>query len=183
MQVSLCVLGLFRMKMGREVEPQQYVEKSNFLNWLDEAFSFMCIHISRDILFHLEGLKTPKEVWDKLEYLFGKHDDLRGHILENELIALQPNNFDTIQQFFSKYKALVLQCKQCGTERSDEQLVLSILSKIGSEFSIFVSTFHSKLEDAIYICFCRLFDPGTRQIDSNGSASNFQESSTLIWAL
>ena len=102
------------MKMGREVEPQQSVEKSKFLNWIEETFDFICIHISKDILFHFKGLKNPKEVWDKLEYLFGKQDDLRGHLLENELIALQPNNFETIQQFFSKYKDLVLQCKQCG---------------------------------------------------------------------
>ena len=78
------------------------------MNWLDEAFGFMCIHISREFLFNLEGLKTPKEAWDNLESLLGNQDDIRGHILENELIALQPNSFETIQQFFSKYKALVL---------------------------------------------------------------------------
>ena len=72
MQVVLHRLGLFRMTMGREAEPQQYVEKNKFLNQLDEAFGFMCTHISRDLLFHLEGLRTPKEAWDKLESLFGK---------------------------------------------------------------------------------------------------------------
>ena len=131
------------MTMGREVGPQQYVEKSKFLNRLDESFNFMCIHISRELLFHLEGLRTPKEVWDKIESLFGKQDELRGHILENEFIALLPNKFETFQQFFSKYKALVLQYKQYGIERKDAQLVLSILSKLGSELSVFVSTFHS----------------------------------------
>ena len=102
----------------------------------------MCIHIFKELLFNLEGLRTPKEVRDKLKYLFGKKDDIRGHIMENELIALQHSNFDTFQQFFSKYKALLLQCKQCGIERKDEHLVISILSKLGSEFSVFVSTFH-----------------------------------------
>ena len=34
MQVSLCKLGLFRMKMGRETETMQYVGKNNFLNRL-----------------------------------------------------------------------------------------------------------------------------------------------------
>ena len=74
--------------MGREVEPQQHIEKYKFLNRLDEAFGFMCIHISREILFHLEVLRSPKELWDKIEYLFGKQDELRGHILDNEVIAL-----------------------------------------------------------------------------------------------
>ena len=62
--------------MGRETEPHQYVEKNKILNWLDEAFGFMCTHISQDILFHLEGLRTLKEDWDKLEYFFGKQDEL-----------------------------------------------------------------------------------------------------------
>ena len=97
MHMSLRNKGMFRMTMEREVEPQQYVEKSKFLNQLDEASSFMCIHISMNCMFHLEGLKTLKEAWDKIEYLFGKQDELRGHILENELIALQPNIFETIQ--------------------------------------------------------------------------------------
>ena len=82
MQVSLRKFSLYRMTMGRETEPQQYVEKNKFLNQLDEAFGFMCTHISLDILFHLEGLRTQKESWDKLESLFGKQDEIRGHIGE-----------------------------------------------------------------------------------------------------
>ena len=84
MQMALYNKGLYRMTMGREAEPQQYVEKSKFLNRLDESFGFMCIHISRDLLFHLEGLITPKESWEKFESVFGKQDELRGHITEND---------------------------------------------------------------------------------------------------
>ena len=80
MLVALYKIVLFRMKMGRETDPQQYVEKNKFLNRLDEA---MRTHISQDLVFHLEGLRTPKEYWDKLEYLFGKQYELRWHILEN----------------------------------------------------------------------------------------------------
>ena len=76
MQVSLHNIGIFRMKMGRETEPHHPTKKNKFLNWLDEAFGFLCTHISRDILFHLEGLRNPKEDWEKLEYLFGKQDEL-----------------------------------------------------------------------------------------------------------
>ena len=70
MQVSLHKLGLCKMTMSRETKPQQHVEKNKFLNWLDEAFDFMGTHISRDILFHLEGLRTSKEAWDNIKYLF-----------------------------------------------------------------------------------------------------------------
>ena len=95
--------------MGREVEPQRSLDKSKHMNKLDEAFGFLYIDISREILFHIHGLRTPKEVWDNLKSLFGKKDELRGHILENELIALQPLSFETIQQFFSKFKSIVRQ--------------------------------------------------------------------------
>ena len=69
-QVSLRKIVLFRMTMGRETKPHHPTEKNKFLNRLDEAFGFICTHISQDILFYLEGLKTPKESWEKLESLF-----------------------------------------------------------------------------------------------------------------
>ena len=76
MQVSLRKIVLFRMTMDREIEPHHPTEKNKFLNPLDEAFGFPCTHISRNIVFHLEGLKTLKEYWEKLELLFGKQDEL-----------------------------------------------------------------------------------------------------------
>ena len=66
MQMTLRNKGLYRMTMGREAKTQQYVEKSKFLNYLDEAFGFMCIHISRDLVFHLEEVRTNKEAWENL---------------------------------------------------------------------------------------------------------------------
>ena len=47
-------------------------------------------------LFHIKGLKTPKEIWDKLASLFDKQDEMRVHQLENELISLHPSNFGTL---------------------------------------------------------------------------------------
>ena len=112
------------------------------MNRLDEAFGYLCTHISRDLLFHLEGLRNPKEAWEKLEVLFGKQDELQGNILENKLVALHPISFNTIQQFFTKFKSLVLQCRQCGIERKEEHHNLCILSKLGTEYYVFVSIFH-----------------------------------------
>ena len=64
------------------------IDKARFLNKKDEAFRFLCLSVYRDLLFHLSGLKTPKEIWDKLETLYGKQDDLRVYQLENELMSL-----------------------------------------------------------------------------------------------
>ena len=82
MQISLRNKAMYRMTMGRVVKPQQYIEKLKRLDRFDEYFGYMCIHISRELFFHLDGLKTPKEAWDKIESLFGKKNELSGHILE-----------------------------------------------------------------------------------------------------
>ena len=68
---------------------------------------------------------------------------MRGHQLENDLISLIPAHFETIQDFFTKFNSLVLKLKKCGIEKKEDQFILSIISKLGPEYSVFVSTFHS----------------------------------------
>ena len=75
--------------------------------------------------------------------IFGKTNVMRGHQIKNELISLSPSSFESLQLYFSKFKALVLQLKQCGIEKKEEKLVLAILSKLGLDYSVFVSTFHA----------------------------------------
>ena len=94
--------------MNTEAEPTNVVEKAKYWKILDDAYGFLCLSISRDILFHITGLKTLKEIWDKLASLFDKQDDLRIYQLENELISLNPDSFKTMNNFFTKFKHLVL---------------------------------------------------------------------------
>ena len=66
---------------------------------------------------------------------------MRIYQVENEPISLHPSNFKTLNDLFTKFKHLVFQLKLCKVEKED-QLILSILSKLGVEYSVFVSTFH-----------------------------------------
>ena len=61
----------------------------------------------------------------------------------NDLISLSPSSFESLQLYFSKFKALVLQLKQCGIEKKKEKLVLAILSQLRPNYSVFVLTFHA----------------------------------------
>ena len=79
MVIQLRSKGLYRVTMGTEMEPNFAVEKSKYFNRLDEAYGLLFLSISREILFHIDSLKTPNEVCVKLETLFGKIDELRGH--------------------------------------------------------------------------------------------------------
>ena len=112
MEMQLCSKRLFRLTMETEKEPIHYVDKEKYCNKLDEAYGCLCLSISRDLLFHINGLKTPKEVWDKLSSLFDKKDDLSIYQLENELISLHLGNFETLNDFFTKFKHLVVQFRR-----------------------------------------------------------------------
>ena len=95
----------------------------------------ICLSILIALLFHVDSLSTPNKFWLRIESLFGKIDELRGHQLENELITLSPMHFETMQDFLTKFKSLVLQLKQCGIEKKEEKLILLILSKLVPEYS------------------------------------------------
>ena len=106
-------------------------------------YGLLCLNMSKDLLFHLDGLTSPNEVREKLQNLFRKKYKMRGHQLENDLITLSPISFESLQLYFSKFKSLVLQVQQCGIDKQDEQLILAIISKLGPDCSVFVSTFHA----------------------------------------
>ena len=105
-------MGFYRMTMATEEDPNAAAEKIKWHNRRDEAYGLMCLSISRDLLFHLDGLTSPNEVWEKFVEIFGKIDEMRGHQIENELISLISSSFESLQLYFSKFKALVLQLKQ-----------------------------------------------------------------------
>ena len=67
-----------------------------------------CVLAYLDLLFHLDGLTTPNEVWENIVEIFGKTYEMRGHQIENELISLSPKSFKSLQLYFSKFKALFL---------------------------------------------------------------------------
>ena len=111
MVIQLRSKCLYRVTMGTETEPKYVVEKAKYFNILDDAFGTLFLSTSRDLLFHVGSLGTSNEVWLKLESLFGKTDEMRIHHLENELISPSPAHYETIQDFFTKFKVLVLQLK------------------------------------------------------------------------
>ena len=142
MEILMRSKGLYRVTMEIEAEPNAAAKKIKWHNRNDEAYGLLCLSIFRD-LFHLDGLTSPNEVWEKLQTLFGKTNEMRGHQLENELISPSPSSFESLQVHFSKFKSLVLQLKQCGVDKEYEKLILEILSKLGPDYSIFVSIFHA----------------------------------------
>ena len=110
MEIQLHARGLYWVTMDIEEEHTHVIDKAIFFNKKDEALGFLCLSISKDLLFHLSGLKTLKDIWDQLASLYGKHDDLRVYQLENESMSLQLGNFETRNDFFTKFKHIESFC-------------------------------------------------------------------------
>ena len=143
MEILLREKGIYRVTMENEANPNAATEKIKWHNMRVASYFLLCLSISRDLLFHLNSLTSPNEVWENLEDIFGKKDEMRGHKIENELISLSPRSFKSLQLYFSKFKALNLQLKQCGIERKEEKIVLTIPSNLGHDHSVFFLTFHA----------------------------------------
>jgi hypothetical protein len=70
---------------------------------------------------------------------------MRRHIREVYQLTLDLEIFDNIQDFFTKFKDLLSQLKACRVvdkSKEEKQMILTILSKLGPELSVFISTFH-----------------------------------------
>jgi hypothetical protein len=111
---------------------------------MDEALKTICSLISPDLLFHISSCKTPNESWTTLKGIFGNQYDMRRHILEVDILTLDPKSFENVQDFFTKFNDLLSQLKSCEVDKSKEekQMVITIISKTSPEFSVFISTFH-----------------------------------------
>ena len=98
--------GLFRITSGKKTKPTDDDKKIKWANRYDEARGLIGMEISIDLRFHISDINEPNKAWEKLESVFGKHNKIQGHQLENELISLNPNDFSCIQYYLSKYKLL-----------------------------------------------------------------------------
>ena len=72
MEIQLCARGLYWVTIDTEEGTTHVIDKARFFNKKDEALGFLCLSISKDLLFHLSGFKTPKEIWDQISSLYGK---------------------------------------------------------------------------------------------------------------
>jgi hypothetical protein len=148
--------GLYNLTMAIEIEPTSAIENMRWVNRKDEATGLLLELISTDLWFHVTPCNTPNEIWTTLEGLFGKQDEMQGHMLEVELNTLDHKSFDNIQDLFTKFKYLILSLGECGIDNStqEKQLILTILAKLGPkyvvclQFPFWKMSFWNKLKNA-----------------------------------
>ena len=77
-----------------------------------------CVH--KDFFFHISSFKEAKLAWDKHEWLYGKVDEEKGFQIKDDLLLLDPKNFDTIQDYIKKANELRALLKDCGNPMKDD---------------------------------------------------------------
>jgi hypothetical protein len=70
--------GLYQITLGNETTPTDADKKVKWDNRNDEACGLIRMSISHDLRFHLQSIDQPKEAWNKIESVFGKHNIIRA---------------------------------------------------------------------------------------------------------
>jgi hypothetical protein len=78
--------------------------------------------------------------------MFGKLNIIRAQSLENQILTLNPSDFSCIGDYISKFKTLGILCEECEIKMDEEHFIYLILSKLGSAYSAFVSTYYAMRE-------------------------------------
>jgi len=104
--------------MATKVETHTSIENNRYLNCMDEAYDLLFVYMSPNLLFHIEACTTPYAIWKNMENLFGKQDEMRGHMMKVELNSIDPRNFYDIQDFFTKFNSLLLHINACVIDKS-----------------------------------------------------------------
>jgi hypothetical protein len=137
---------LYQITLGKEKEPTNVDKKAKWDNRNDKAHGIIKISISHDLRYHLQYIDDPKEAWDTIESVFGKLNIIQEQQLENQILTLSPNNFSCLGDYLSTFKTLIILCEECKIKMEEEHCIYLILSKIGSAYFVFVSTFYAMRE-------------------------------------
>jgi hypothetical protein len=138
--------GMYQITLGKETTPTDDDKKAKWDNRNDEARGLIGMSISLDLRYHLQGIDDPEEAWNTIESVFGKLNIIRAQQLENQILTLSPSDFSCLGDYLSKFKTLRILCEECKIVMEEECCIYLILSKLGSAYSVFVSTFYAMKE-------------------------------------
>jgi hypothetical protein len=79
--------GLYHITLGKEQEPTNDDKYTKWINGNDEAHGLIKMSISLDLRFHLQKIESSNKSWEKIEAMFVKHNIIRAHQLENQLMT------------------------------------------------------------------------------------------------
>lgn len=107
--------------------------------------SWLLSSISTNILPHLVGFNTAKEVWEAVNQLFAAQSTARVMNFKLQLQTLKKGNL-SMKDYLLKMKSICDNLAACGRPISKEDQVLSILAGLGGEFEPTVAVITSRID-------------------------------------
>jgi hypothetical protein len=68
---------LYQITLGNETTPTNADKKVKWDNRNDKVRGLIGFPIPHDLRFHLQSIDKPKEAWENIEFVFGKHNIIR----------------------------------------------------------------------------------------------------------
>jgi ferritin len=106
------VSKMYQITLGKEITTTDADKKVKWDNMNDEAGGLIRMSISHDLRFQLQSIDQPKQAWDNIESVFGRHTIIQEKQLENQVMTLSPNDFSCIEDYLSKFKTLRTLCEE-----------------------------------------------------------------------
>nr|XP_011465647.1 PREDICTED: uncharacterized protein LOC105351822 [Fragaria vesca subsp. vesca] len=108
-----------------------------YMNWVQNdsaVMSMLAATLSNDALSFVIGSKSSKEIWCRLKEKYV--DDSRYNIvnLQNSLYNIQKGS-DSIDMYLTRVKSICDQLALMGVYMDDEDIVISVLNGLSSEFA------------------------------------------------
>ena len=89
--------GFYRITLGTKIASTD--DEAKVVKWdnkNDQAHGLIGMSISLDLKFHLDGLDSPVEAWEKLTNVFVLKNEIQTYQLENKVLTLDLSNITFI---------------------------------------------------------------------------------------
>ena len=108
-----------------------------------KSLGLIRLGVDDKILYQIIKYDTSKETWSALKNLYGKVIEEDFYKIEDNIISLDPKNFDSIQDFIIKVNELRTKFDDCGSPIKDDRFIYLIHNKLPSKYSTFISSFNT----------------------------------------
>ena len=107
------------------------------------ALGTLLKNISDPIKYHIRNITNPIKVWNKIESLYGIVDEDMAYTIEDNLLKLDPRNFDTIKDYLTQVDMYRAQLKDCSELIKDGKMIKHIMTHLLPEYASFVSSYNT----------------------------------------
>ena len=108
-----------------------------------KALALITLSVSDHNLSTLDEAETAKAAWETLKKVYEARSNARKLQLKRELNALKKDAAETVTAYVTRAKDLRIQLASTGYEVKDEEVVLSLLAGLPTEYDMIVTVLES----------------------------------------